>query len=145
HLNKMYLFWNAALFGVPGFKGNPFAKHAPLPIQKEHFERWLQLFHQTIDHFFTGEVAEDCKKRSELMAAMFLSRLENMRGGADKVIVLPMVSGKNRTIEGVEDLTLLVNAFYDKIRKDDLLAPVFNTIIKDWEPHLEKMVQFWST
>lgn len=87
HLNKMYLFWNAALFGVPGFKGNPFAKHAPLPIQKEHFERWLQLFHQTIDHFFTGEVAEDCKKRSELMAAMFLSRLENMRGGADKVIV----------------------------------------------------------
>lgn len=56
-----------------------------------------------------------------------------------------MVSGKNRTIEGVEDITLLVNAFYDKIRKDDLLAPVFNTIIKDWEPHLEKMVQFWST
>jgi len=87
HLNKMYQFWNAALFGVPGFKGNPFAKHAPLPIHREHFDRWLVLFHQTIDHFFTGEVAEDCKKRSELMAAMFLNRLENMRGGADKVIV----------------------------------------------------------
>ena len=87
HLNKMYLFWNAALFGVPGFKGNPFAKHAPLPIQGNHFERWLELFHQTIDQFFAGEIAEDCKHRSELMAAMFLTRLENMRGGANKVIV----------------------------------------------------------
>jgi len=56
-----------------------------------------------------------------------------------------MVSTINKEIESVEDITLLVNTFYDKIRKDDLLAPVFNAIIKDWQPHLEKMVQFWST
>jgi len=50
-----------------------------------------------------------------------------------------------KEIERVEDITLLVNTFYDKIRKDELLSPVFNAIIKDWEPHLEKMIQFWST
>ncbi len=87
HLNKMYAFWNAALFGVPGFKGNPFAKHAPLKIGPEHFDRWLQLFYETIDGHFEGAMAVDAKKRAELMAGMFLNRLQKMTNGADKVIV----------------------------------------------------------
>ena len=87
HLEKMYMFWNAALFGVPGFKGNPFAKHAPLPIEFKHFERWILLFNETIDGHFEGDMATDAKKRAGLMAAMFLDRLENMKGGSDKVVV----------------------------------------------------------
>ena len=87
HLEKMYKFWNAALFGVPGFKGNPFAKHAPLPIKAEHFDRWLILFNEIIDNSFEGEMATDTKKRAELMAAMFLSRFKGMKKGSDKVIV----------------------------------------------------------
>ena len=87
HLEKMYKFWNAALFGVPGFKGNPFAKHAPLPIKAEHFERWLTLFNEIIDNSFEGEMATDTKKRAELMAAMFLNRFKGMKRGSDKVIV----------------------------------------------------------
>lgn len=87
HLEQMYKFWNAALFGVAGFKGNPFAKHAPLPIDAKHFDRWLQLFNETIDCYFEGEMAEDAKRRAELMAAMFLNRLDNMKGGSHKVIV----------------------------------------------------------
>ena len=87
HLEKMYQFWNAALFGVSGFKGNPFAKHAPLNIGPLHFERWLILFRETIDSNFEGNMANDAKNRAELMAAMFLKRLESMDRGADKVIV----------------------------------------------------------
>ena len=87
HLDKMYQFWNAALFGVPGFRGNPFAKHAPLAIGPKHFERWLSLFRETIDSNFEGIMADDAKNRAELMAAMFLKRLEGLNGGTDKVIV----------------------------------------------------------
>ena len=87
HLDKMYMFWNAALFGVPGFKGNPFAKHAPLPLEFRHFERWILLFDETIDEHFEGEMAADAKKRAGLMAAMFLNRFESMKGGSDKVVV----------------------------------------------------------
>ena len=76
HLAQMYNFWNAALFGVPGFRGNPFAKHAPLPISAQHFSRWLELFGQTIDRHFEGVVAEDAKKRAELMAVMFQHKLQ---------------------------------------------------------------------
>ncbi|QEM09009.1 group III truncated hemoglobin [Mucilaginibacter rubeus] len=87
HLDKMYAFWNAALFGVPGFKGNPFARHAPLPIGNAHFDRWLELFTQTVDAHFAGPMADDAKNRAGLMAAMFMSKLANMKGGAGRVIM----------------------------------------------------------
>jgi hemoglobin len=87
HLEKMYAFWNAALFGVPGFKGNPFAKHAPLPIAQEHFGRWLELFAETIDEHFTGPMAVETKQRAGLMATMFMSKLDRMRSGSGYTIV----------------------------------------------------------
>lgn len=87
HLEQMYRFWNAALFGVPGFRGNPFAKHAPLAIEEQHFERWLILFSETIDEDFEGEIAKEAKNRAGLMAEMFLRRLRGMNGDPTKVIV----------------------------------------------------------
>lgn len=39
----------------------------------------------------------------------------------------------------------LVRGFYDKVRADDLIGPVFNERIKDWEPHLQKMFAFWES
>jgi hemoglobin len=38
-----------------------------------------------------------------------------------------------------------VYAFYDKVRADPLLAPVFEAKITDWDPHLERMCDFWSS
>ena len=87
HLEKMYAFWNAALFGVAGFKGNPFARHAPLGLQRPHFQRWLELFNETIDAYFEGAVAKDTKRRADVMATLFISKIESMRGGAERVIV----------------------------------------------------------
>jgi hemoglobin len=49
-------------------------------------------------------------------------------------------------ILNLEDVKLLVNKFYDKVREDDKLAPVFNERIGDrWPEHLEKMYRFWQT
>ena len=39
----------------------------------------------------------------------------------------------------------LVRAFYDKVRADLMLAPVFSAKISDWEPHLQQMFAFWSS
>jgi hemoglobin len=39
----------------------------------------------------------------------------------------------------------LVHAFYDKVRSDSLLAPVFAARIVDWAPHLAQMCTFWSS
>jgi hemoglobin len=39
----------------------------------------------------------------------------------------------------------LVRGFYAKVRKDAVLAPVFEARIADWEPHLKRMCAFWSS
>jgi hemoglobin len=39
----------------------------------------------------------------------------------------------------------LVRRFYEKVREDALLAPVFAARIRDWEPHLQRMCAFWSS
>src|SRR5437868_6916943 len=39
----------------------------------------------------------------------------------------------------------LVRGFYDKVRADAVLAPVFDARIRDWEPHLQQMCAFWSS
>lgn len=49
-------------------------------------------------------------------------------------------------IKTIEDIQLLVNTFYDRIRKDELLGPIFDGIIQNkWPEHLEKMYRFWQT
>ncbi|MGD9669871.1 MAG: group III truncated hemoglobin [Hyphomicrobiaceae bacterium] len=39
----------------------------------------------------------------------------------------------------------LVHGFYGKVRRDPVLGPIFEARITDWEPHLERMVVFWSS
>jgi hemoglobin len=39
----------------------------------------------------------------------------------------------------------LVRRFYDKVRDDRLLGPVFNSRIKNWDYHLQQMFAFWSS
>ncbi len=39
----------------------------------------------------------------------------------------------------------LVDTFYDSVRGDDLLGPIFARHVADWSLHLPKMYTFWST
>jgi hemoglobin len=39
----------------------------------------------------------------------------------------------------------LVRAFYARIRGDELLGPIFEARIQNWEPHLLRMCAFWSS
>lgn len=43
-------------------------------------------------------------------------------------------------------ITVLVDTFYDRIRSHEVLGPIFaDAIGSNWEPHLDKMKQFWSS
>lgn len=44
-----------------------------------------------------------------------------------------------------EMIETLVRAFYGRIRVDPVLGPIFAARIEDWEPHLRKMFDFWSS
>lgn len=49
-------------------------------------------------------------------------------------------------ITSVDDIKRLVDAFYDKVRADGVIGPIFiGAIGNEWPAHLEKMVRFWQT
>lgn len=53
---------------------------------------------------------------------------------------------QKKEIENIADIKILVDTFYNQVRNDELLSPIFNGIIKDnWPAHLEKMYRFWQT
>lgn len=76
HLEKMYRFWQTVLFDEHTYSGSPFAVHAKLPVAFEHFERWIQLFNETIDAHFSGEKADQMKNQGKRMAAIFHSKID---------------------------------------------------------------------
>ncbi|RAU82822.1 group III truncated hemoglobin [Pontibacter arcticus] len=46
----------------------------------------------------------------------------------------------------LEDVKILVDTFYARVRADKMLGPVFEVRIEDrWEKHLATMYSFWQT
>ncbi|MCT8340644.1 group III truncated hemoglobin [Flavobacteriaceae bacterium TK19130] len=53
---------------------------------------------------------------------------------------------KKAKITSLDDVKIVVDAFYGRVREDDLLGPVFNHVIQDrWPEHLQRMYTFWQT
>jgi hemoglobin len=51
-----------------------------------------------------------------------------------------------RDIAKREDLVVMLDAFYAKVRKDPLIGPVFNEVAQvNWETHLPKIYNFWDS
>ncbi len=65
HLPRIKAFWRKMLLGQSGYDRNMVAQHACIharfPFERRHFDRWLTLFHETIDTNFTGAGAERAK------------------------------------------------------------------------------------
>jgi hemoglobin len=58
------------------------------------------------------------------------------------------MSNENPMTDGTitEDrLQALVALFYARVRRDELIGPVFNDAIQDWPEHLDKLQAFWSS
>ena len=52
---------------------------------------------------------------------------------------------EKRQLDTRAEISWLVRSFYTKVRKDDLIGPIFNQQISDWEIHLERLTDFWET
>jgi len=75
HLPIMYNFWSSLLLGDQTYHGNPFQKHADLPLEQEHFTAWVKLFIEIVDENFKGEKADEIKIRAQNIAQLFQHKL----------------------------------------------------------------------
>lgn len=72
HLPKLTAFWCRALLSMPGYEGNPYRAHQRVHAERNftpaHFERWLDLFFDTLDSGWTGPSVERAKELALLVA-----------------------------------------------------------------------------
>ncbi|MBO9665914.1 MAG: group III truncated hemoglobin [Bdellovibrio sp.] len=56
-----------------------------------------------------------------------------------------MTTSSRKPIETREDIKLLVDSFYAKVRQDKLIGPIFTGVAKvNWDEHLPKLYNFWA-
>lgn len=84
HLNRLTTFWETSLFMnkklEQRYDGNPLEVHVKVDqdnnntITELHFGLWLNLWYQTLNEHFEGEVVENAKRRARKMGTfMYLN------------------------------------------------------------------------
>ena len=85
HLEKMYRFWQTILLEEHTYSGSPFPPHKQLPVEKDHFNRWMEIFTKTVDSLFTGKNADEAKLRGKMMAETFHHKIEYFRNAENEL------------------------------------------------------------
>ena len=79
HLVKLTGFWCRALLDLPGYAGNPFRAHSLVHAQRSftpaHFERWLSLFHDTLDLGWVGPNVDRARHLADNVARVHSQHL----------------------------------------------------------------------
>lgn len=68
HLARMCLFWSSVALGAATYQGSPMQVHAPLPVDAQHFDRWLELFEKTATEVCPPVAAEHFVVRAKRIA-----------------------------------------------------------------------------
>jgi len=68
HLERMCVFWSSVALMTGAYHGSPMQKHATLPVDAQHFDRWLSLFEETADEVCPPAAAEHFVTRARRIA-----------------------------------------------------------------------------
>ncbi len=81
HIPVIVDFWETILLDNPVYKKNAMEVHydlnKKLPLKKEHFESWLNLFFTTLDELFEGKIATLAKTRAKSIADVMMFKMNN--------------------------------------------------------------------
>lgn len=68
HLQRMCAFWSSVALMSGRYHGSPMTKHLPLPVDGAHFDRWLDLFRQTVRELCPPVAQQHFIERAERIA-----------------------------------------------------------------------------
>lgn len=74
HIPVIADFWESVLLDAKGYRKNVMEVHLNISqkskIKKQHLDRWVQLFSETVDELFEGHKATIAKQRAASIATM---------------------------------------------------------------------------
>jgi hemoglobin len=71
HYQVVSNFWSHFLLGTARYGGHPYPAHAKLPVEPEHFDRWLSLFTVATRDHLPPDLAARALGKAHQMAASF--------------------------------------------------------------------------
>jgi len=80
HLQRMCAFWSSVALMSGLYHGNPMAMHARLPVDAEHFDRWLALFEATAREVCPPAAADHFVERAQRIAESLELGIAGRRG-----------------------------------------------------------------
>lgn len=76
HLDILTNFWASIYLSDMAYRGSPFAPHIQMQgLKAETFQRWLELFSNTVESVYEPHIAQQLKQRSQLIAGNFMRNL----------------------------------------------------------------------
>jgi hemoglobin len=85
HIPVIADFWESVIFNTHGYRKNVMEVHAHIhhlkAIQKEHLDRWVELFTKTVDDNFQGPNAIRIKQRAVSIATLMNIKLNQNQIG----------------------------------------------------------------
>lgn len=83
HIPLIAGFWETVVFEKGSYQGNVMQVHERIhrlsAFDDTHFERWIQLFKETVDDMYAGNVAEKLKQRAVSIATVM--KIKTIHGG----------------------------------------------------------------
>ncbi|MBM3640769.1 MAG: group III truncated hemoglobin [Alphaproteobacteria bacterium] len=89
HMGIVANFWSKTLLGTEHYQGHPFAAHINLPIEPEHFARWLELFSESANETLPKKQAEQAIAKAAHMTQCFQAGLFPFVGADGKPSRIP--------------------------------------------------------
>jgi hemoglobin len=89
HLEIIKNFWSRSLLGTERYQGQPYPVHTNLPIEPEHFQRWLELFIESARETLPNPQAEQAAAQASHMARCFEAGMFPFTGADGKPSRLP--------------------------------------------------------
>lgn len=80
HLETMCSFWSSLVLRTGRYHGRPMPKHAPMPLDASHFDRWLALFEKTAADTCPAAAAELFIERARRIAESLELGIATFRG-----------------------------------------------------------------
>lgn len=80
HIQTLCRFWSSVTLMTGRYSGRPMAAHAPLPVERAHFLRWLSLFEAAARDLCPPAAAELFIERARSIAESLRQGLSLHRG-----------------------------------------------------------------
>ncbi|MAY82628.1 MAG: sec-independent protein translocase TatC [Flavobacteriales bacterium] len=83
HIPLIVDFWESSLLGTGIYRGNPMSAHIALdqnsPMEQKHFDRWLNLWEESVKEHFAGEKADLAVSRAKQIAQLMQFKIGQER------------------------------------------------------------------